>query len=121
MRKKVMVVDDSRIAYVQLSKLLEGSDYEIVQYCRDGRSALQAYELCRPDLVTMDIIMPDMDGFETAKALLGKWPEARILMASSLAYDETVDEAEEIGTKGFIYKPFEKESLLEAFQKALAD
>ena len=61
--KKIMVVDDSRIAYAQLGRLLKGTDYEITKYCRDGLSAVKAYEACMPDLVTMDIIMPDMDGF----------------------------------------------------------
>ncbi len=119
--KKIMVVDDSRIAYAQLGRLLKGTDYEITKYCRDGLSAVKAYEACMPDLVTMDIIMPDMDGFEAAKAILGKWPDARILMASSLAYDETMEKAEEIGTRGFVFKPFERDSLIEAFEKALAD
>lgn len=121
MSKRVMVVDDSRIAYAQIRKLLDGTDYEIAEYCRNGESAIEAYGICNPDLVTMDIIMPDMDGFQAARAILEKWPQARIVMASSLAYDETLKEAKDLGTKGFVYKPFEKEALLEAFGKALED
>lgn len=121
MGKRVMVVDDSRVIALQLRQLLEGSDYEVAAYCRDGEEALEKYGEVTPDLVTMDIIMPGMDGLETARAILEDHPEARIIMVSSLAYDDTINEAEEIGTKGFIYKPFEQEQIFDAFAKALAE
>ena len=119
MAKRIMVVDDSRMICVQMKNLLEGTDYEVAAYCRDGEEAVAQYAQVSPDLVTMDIIMPGMDGLETAQAILEEHPEARIIMVSSLAYDDTFEEAKAIGAKGFIDKPFEKEPLLEAFQKAL--
>lgn len=121
MGKKIMVVDDSRVLKLQLMKVLEGSDYEVVCYCQSGEEALEQYDQVNPDLVTMDIIMPGMDGLETARALLDEHPEAKVLMVSSLAYDDTFSEAEKIGTKGFITKPFKKEQVLEAFDKVLAE
>ena len=119
MSKRVIVVDDSRVVHAQIKKMLAGTDFEIVECCQDGESAIEAYENHKPDLVTMDIIMPGMDGLNTAREILEKWPDARIVMASSLAYDDTMDEAEQIGTKGFVYKPFEKDSLIEQMNKAL--
>lgn len=119
MAKRIMVVDDSRMICVQMKNLLEDTDYEVAAYCRDGEEALAQYDEVAPDLVTMDIIMPGMDGLETAQAILEDHPDAKIIMVSSLAYDDTFTEAQEIGAKGFIDKPFEKEKLLEAFQKAL--
>lgn len=76
MSKRVMVVDDSRVLHAQMSKLLQDTDFEIVQFCRDGESALEVYGECKPDVVTVDIIMPGMDGAETSKEILEKWPDA---------------------------------------------
>ena len=119
MAKRVMVVDDSRIQEVQIRQMLEGSDYEVVCYCRSGEDALAQYADVNPDVVTMDIIMPGMDGLETAQAILEEYPEAKIIMVSSLAYDDTIEEAERIGAKGFLYKPLEQRPFLEALEKAL--
>lgn len=119
MGKRLMVVDDSRVIEMQMQKLLAGTDYEIVAYCRDGEEAIDRYGEVEPDLVTMDIIMPGIDGLETAEAILKDYPFARIVMVSSLAYDDTINEADNIGVKAFVYKPLEREMLLEAFAKAM--
>lgn len=121
MSKKIMVVDDSRIVQLQLQKILSDTDYEIVACCQNGEDALEMYDKIKPDLVTMDILMPGMDGLETAKLILEAHPEAIILMVSSLAYDDTINEANSIGAKGFVYKPFDKEQILNSFQKAFAN
>jgi len=120
MGRKVMIVDDSRVMELQMEHLLKDSDYEVVAYCRNGREAIERYGEVLPDVVTMDILMPGMDGLETAQAILEDHPEARILMLSSLAYDDTVDEAKTIGTKGFVYKPFDREQLLDALERAMS-
>ena len=114
-----MVVDDSRMVALQMKNLLEGTDYEIVAYCRNGEEAIAQYGEVQPDIVTMDIIMPGLDGLETAQAILEEHADAKIIMVSSLAYDDTFEEATAIGAKGFIDKPFEKEQLLEALDQAL--
>ena len=64
MSKRIMVVDDSRLVRVQLGDVLEGTDYEIVAYCRSGEDAIAQYDEVKPDLVTMDIIMQGMDGLD---------------------------------------------------------
>lgn len=119
MIKRVMVVDDSRVQEVQIRNLLEGTDYQVAHYCRSGEDALAVYDEVKPDVVTMDIIMPGMDGLETAQAILEEYPEARIIMVSSLAYDDTFEEAKAIGAKGFIDKPVEREQLLAALDQAM--
>ncbi len=121
MKKRVMVVDDSRIQELQIRNLLADSNYEVVAYCRDGEHALESYRDVMPDVVTMDIIMPGIDGLETAAALLKEYPEAKIIIVSSLAYDETVEEAKKIGAKGFLGKPFGQDDLLNALDEALAE
>ncbi|MCI8292296.1 MAG: response regulator [Hespellia sp.] len=121
MGNRVMVVDDSRVTYLQMQKLLENTNYEIAAYCQDGETAIDQYNEIHPDVVTMDIIMPGMDGLETARTIIEDHPDAKIVMLSSLAYDDTIDEANEIGAKGFIFKPFESEQVLSALDKALAE
>lgn len=119
MKKKLMVVDDSKMVYLTMAKILEDTEFEIVHYCRSGEECVEAYGKYMPDLVTLDIVMPGMDGMEVTKKLLENYPDARILIVSSFAYDDTVDEAEKVGAKGFIYKPLEKENVLRRLKKAL--
>lgn len=120
MKKKVMIVDDSRILQIQLGKILEDTDYEMAAYCQNGEEAVEKYREILPDVVTMDIIMPGMDGLEAARTILQEYPDARIVMVSSLAYDDTLEEAREIGARSFIGKPFERDQVMEALAAALA-
>ena len=120
MKKRLMVVDDSRVMELQICKLLEGSDYEVVAYCENGEDAITRYEEILPDVVKMDIIMPGIDGLEAAQIILEGHPEAKIIMVSSLIYDETIREASAIGAKTFLYKPVTREGLLTALQRALS-
>ena len=121
MKKQVMVVDDSRIMELNIRRLLEGSDYEMAAYCENGEEAIAQYGEVLPDVVTMDIIMPGIDGLETAKIIMEEHPEARIVMVSSLAYDDTINEASEVGAKAFLYKPITREGLLEALDRAVLE
>ena len=121
MSKKIMVVDDSRMAQLQLQKVLADTDYQVVACCQSGEDALRMYDEVKPDLVTMDILMPGMDGLEAARLLLQEHPDANVLIVSSLAYDDTINEASSIGTKGFVYKPFDRDQLLPAIQNAIGD
>lgn len=117
MSKRVMVVDDSRVIHLQIQKLLEGTEYEVVASCQDGEQAIEQYPQVKPDLVTMDIIMPGLDGLETAQAILEQDPQAKIIMVSSLAYDDTIQGAQDIGARAFVYKPFEREQLLKTLDQ----
>lgn len=117
-KHNIMVVDDSRVVYAEMKRMLEGSEIEIVGYCRSGEEALEQYEALRPELVTLDIVMPGMDGLETCEKLRERYPDAQIFMVSSMAYDDMIDRAAALGAKGFLFKPFTKESLLEGLEGA---
>lgn len=106
---------------MQLQHILAESEYEVAAYCQDGETAITKYEEILPDLVTMDIIMPGIDGLEAAKTILEVHPDAKIVMLSSLVYDDTIEEAKAIGAKAFIYKPFEKEQVLETLKRVLEE
>lgn len=120
MSRRIMVVDDSRLVRVQLEDTLKGTDYEVAAYCRSGEEAIEQYAAVKPDLVTMDIIMQGMDGLDAAEVILKNNPQARIVMISSLAYDDTFERARAIGAKGFVDKPFHQEQLLKVFEQALS-
>ena len=119
MKKRIMVVDDSRIMELQIRKLLENSDYEVAAYCENGEEAIPRYGEVQPDLVTMDIIMPGIDGLETAQVLMYEHDEAKILMISSLGDDDMLQELYGIGAQGVLFKPLTREALLAALKKAL--
>lgn len=118
MAKSLMIVDDSRFIYEEMKHLLADSEFEIVGYCKDGEEALEQYEKLRPDVVTMDIILPGIDGLDATQALIEKWPDARVVVVSSLAYDDTIERAQQVGALGFIFKPLEKDKMLEVLEKA---
>ena len=90
MAKKIMVVDDSKVAQLQLQRILSDSPYEVISCCQIGEDAVEQYRVLKPDLITMDILMPGLDGLEAARKILEEDPDAKILMISSLAYDETM-------------------------------
>ena len=115
---KMMVVDDSLFVLEEMRFLLKDTGFEIAYYCKSGEEALAQYGVMEPDIVTMDIILPGMDGLATTEQLLQKYPQARVVMVSSLAYDDTMDEANRLGAKGFIFKPFDKQQLLETLSRA---
>lgn len=121
MGKRIMVVDDSRMVKLRMEDLLADTEYEIAAYCRSGEEAVEQYGQVLPDVVTMDIIMPGMDGLEASQAILEEHPEAKIIMVSSLAYDDTFEEAKSIGAKGFIDKPFDREQLLALLDQVLSE
>lgn len=121
MKHEVMIVDDSRVVHAEMKKMLADTEFEIVGFCRSGEEALATYGDLKPDIVTMDIVMPGKDGLETATELLQKWPDARIIMISSLAYGDMTKQANDIGTKGFVFKPFDREALIAALTKAAKD
>ena len=118
LKRRIMVVDDSRVVYTEMRKMLEGSEIEIVAFCRSGEEALEQYETVKPELVTLDIVMPGMDGLETCEKLKTYHPDATIFMVSSMAYDDIINQAASMGAKGFLFKPFTRETLLEGLRGA---
>ncbi|MCI8807136.1 MAG: response regulator [Oscillospiraceae bacterium] len=119
MKKKVMVVDDSRMMEHQIIRLLEGTDYEVAAYCENGEEAIARYDEVKPDVVTMDIIMPGIDGLEAAQVLMYEHDEARIVMISSLGDNDMLQEVYGIGAQAVLFKPLTREALLGALKKAL--
>lgn len=118
--KKIMVVDDSRFMHDEITYLLENTGFQVVACCRDAEQAFTSYHKHCPDAVLMDVVLPGIDGLEATKALLAKWPQAVVIIISSLAYDETITLAKESGAKCFLFKPFTRQELVQVLEQSLA-
>ncbi len=108
----LMVVDDSPFASKQIKDIVEENGYEVIGYAKDGEEGIRMYEELHPDMVILDIIMPGIDGLETAQILQEKDPDVTILMLSSLCDSGTLEEVRAIGVKYLIPKPWEDDVLL---------
>lgn len=118
-RYRVLAVDDSEFMRKLIASSLAGSEFELVEAVGGGQDAVGAYQELKPDLVLLDIVLPQMNGKEALKAILAQDPEARVVMVSSLGTDDSVTECLRAGAKLFIQKPFEKGDLLAALRHAL--
>lgn len=119
MSKKVLVIDDSPFVYKAVSKALTGSEYEVVGNALNGSMGLEKYSQLKPDVVTLDVTMPIMDGLETAANLFKINPDVRIVMLSAMGDETLLNQAKEIGVKHFLTKPFKPEALKEKLATAL--
>lgn len=115
---KFLVVDDSLIIVRKLSVLLEKVGWKVVRTAATGKEAVEAYRACKPDMVTMDITMPEMNGIEATRAIMKEFPDARIIMVTSHGQENMVLDALKAGAKGYVLKPFQEHKVFEAIEKA---
>ena len=115
---KVLVVDDSPIITRKICMMMEMLGYRVVKTAGNGREAIAAYRECRPDLVTMDITMPEMDGIEATRHIRREFPQANIIMVTSHGQEKMVFEALKAGAKGYVLKPFQQQRLVAVIEKA---
>jgi two-component system, chemotaxis family, chemotaxis protein CheY len=116
----VLVCDDAIFMRTMISDILSQAGFEIVGEAESGIQAVEKYRELKPDLVTMDIVMPDMGGIEAVREICKADPEARILMCSAMGQQALVVEAIQAGAKDFVVKPFQPSRVLEAVQRVLA-
>ena len=114
----ILVVDDSPIIVRKLTMLLGELDYRVIQTAATGKEAIAAYKSCKPDVVTMDITMPDMDGIEATRRILRDYPDAKIVMVTSHGQEKMVLDALKAGARGYVLKPFERHKLHQVIQRA---
>jgi two-component system chemotaxis response regulator CheY len=116
----VLVCDDAIFMRTMISDILSQAGFEVVGEAESGLQAVEKYRLLKPDLVTMDIVMPDMGGIEAVREICKDDPEAKILMCSAMGQQALVVEAIQAGAKDFVVKPFQPSRVLEAVQRVLA-
>ena len=118
--KRVLIVDDAVVMRMMIKGILSKNGYEIVGEAQNGVEAVEKYRSLIPDLVTMDMVMPEMDGITAVKEIVAGHPDARIIMCTSMGQQALVVEAIQAGAKSFITKPFQPPKILETIQKVLA-
>ena len=119
MSHTVLICDDAIFMRTMISDILQQSGFEIIGEAETGAEAVAQYTKLRPDLVTMDIVMPDMGGIDAVRAITKVDPNAKILMCSAMGQQALVVEAIQAGAKDFVVKPFQPSRVLEAVQRVL--
>ncbi len=116
----ILVVDDAAFMRMMVKDILVKGGHQVIGEAANGVEAIDQYDKLKPDLVTMDITMPEMEGIEALKRIKQVHPNAKIIMCSAMGQQGMVVQAIQAGAKDFIVKPFQPDRVLEAIQKVLA-
>ena len=119
MKARVLVVDDAIFMRKMISDILEGNNMEVVGEADTGALAVEKYKELKPDLVMMDIIMPEMNGIDAVRQIMSSDSQARIVMCSALGQQALVQDAMTAGAKDFLIKPFNPSRVIEVVSKIL--
>jgi len=111
---KVLLVDDSLIIRKKIKKIVEALGHEVVFSAKDGQESIDAYKQYKPDLVTMDITMPDMDGITAVKHIIKSDKEAKIIMVTSHGQEDMVIKSIQAGAVGYMLKPITEDKMAQA-------
>jgi len=111
---KVLIVDDSLIIRKKITKTIESLGHEVVFAAQNGAEAIEAFKTKQPDLVTMDITMPDMDGITAVKHIISESPDAKIIMVTSHGQEDMVIKSIQAGAVGYMLKPITEDKLIQS-------
>ena len=120
MPRTVLICDDALFMRTMVGDILREAGFEVVGEAATGVQAVERYGALRPDLVTMDIVMPDMGGIDAVREITRLDPGARVLMCSAMGQQALVIEAMAAGARDFVVKPFQPSRVLEAVERILA-
>ena len=119
MNKRILIVDDSFYMRTMLKNMLTDAGYDVVGEAANGQQALEMAVATNPDLITLDVILPDNTGLDVLKGIRQQQPEAKVVMCSAVGQETIVNEAIENGALAYIVKPFSEERVLEIVGSAL--
>jgi two-component system chemotaxis response regulator CheY len=119
MSQKILIVDDAAFMRMMIKEILTKNGFNVVGEAQDGAQAVEKYKELRPDLVTMDITMPEMDGIHALKEIRAFDTNAKVIMCSAMGQQAMVIDAIQAGAKDFIVKPFQADRVIEAIKKTL--
>lgn len=116
---RILIVDDAAFMRMMLKDILSKNGYEVAGEAENGQKAIEKYRELNPDLVIMDITMPEVDGIEAVKKIKSEDPAAKVVMCSAMGQQAMVIEAIQAGARDFIVKPFQADRVLEAVKKVI--
>ncbi|MBO9609165.1 MAG: response regulator [Paenibacillaceae bacterium] len=119
MANRILIVDDAAFMRMMIRDILIKNGYEVCGEANDGAQAIEKFKEVRPDLITMDITMPEMDGIHALKEIKKLDPNAKVIMCSAMGQQAMVIDAIQAGAKDFIVKPFQADRVIEAIKKTL--
>lgn len=119
MPPKVLIVDDTAFMRKLLRNILFSGGFDIVGEAENGKQAVELYKQLKPDLVMLDIVMPEMNGIETLKAIKQIDPNAKVIMCTAIGQEKIVKAAIKLGAKGYIVKPFQAQKVIEEAKRVL--
>ncbi|MCM3782950.1 response regulator [Neobacillus mesonae] len=119
MANRILIVDDAAFMRMMIRDILTKNGFEVVGEAQDGAQAIEKYKELKPDLITMDITMPEMDGIAALKEIKKIEPNAKVIMCSAMGQQAMVIDAIQAGAKDFIVKPFQSDRVIEAINKTL--
>ncbi|TDN38543.1 response regulator [Hymenobacter sp. UV11] len=119
MNKRILIVDDSFYMRTMLKNMLTDAGYDVVGEAANGQQALEMAVATNPDLITLDVILPDNTGLDVLKGIRQQQPDAKVVMCSAVGQETIVNEAIENGALAYIVKPFSEERVLEIVGSAL--
>ena len=114
---RVLIVDDAAFMRISIKNMLTKNGYEVVGEAENGLVAVEMYKELQPDIVTMDITMPEMTGLEALKEIVKLDPQSKVVMVSAMGQEAMVRDAIVSGAKGFIVKPFKEDGIIAALKK----
>lgn len=117
---RVLVVDDAAFMRKMVTDALSGGGHEIVGEAGNGAEAVQRFQELRPEVMTLDITMPEKDGIAALQEIIALDPSAKVIMCSALGQESKVLESIKLGAKDFVVKPFQPDRVLSAVEKAMA-
>ncbi|MDQ0214660.1 two-component system chemotaxis response regulator CheY [Oikeobacillus pervagus] len=115
----ILIVDDAKFMRLTLANMLEKLEHKVIGEAENGRQAIEQYRDLQPDLVTMDITMPEMNGIEAVSVITSEFPDAKIIICSAMGQQRMVMEGIEADAKDFIVKPFDETRVNEAIRRVL--
>jgi len=121
MSRTVLICDDAKFMRSVMSRMLGNGGFTIVGEAGTGPEAIRLYDELKPDLVTMDVVMPEMGGIESTRRIIASHPDACIVMCSAMGQEAMFGEAREAGARSFVVKPFDEARLLQAAEEALTE
>lgn len=117
--KRVVIVDDAAFMRLEIRRMLENNGFKVVGEAKDGEDAIEKYKKFKPDFITLDITMPIMNGVEALKQIIAFDKDAKVLIISAIGLEHIVVETVVLGALGFIIKPFNEKTLIDALRRLI--